>query len=171
MLSALSRQLSVVSFHRPRPGYRPKDGREPGAPTSAILAVEKVAHCAPASFVGLFQRLTLVGVHGLLRLRAGVFGFAARGTTVGEAGLSGFSSNSSEQTAQILMGKAIRKNDTTHRISLEAGCATSAPLTKVDTTGDCRDGIVIARPIQIRLRANVGSLYISQNNLSDRRCT
>src|SRR5208283_2387250 len=59
-----------------------KSGSEHGA--LAILAIEKVTHRVPASFV---ESLALVGVHGLLRCRIGVFGFAARRTTVGKARL------------------------------------------------------------------------------------
>jgi|SRR5208283_228074 len=60
-----------------------KSGSEHGA--LAILAIEKVTHRVPASFV---ESLALVGVHGLLRCRIGVFGFAARGAPVSKAGLT-----------------------------------------------------------------------------------
>lgn len=62
-----------------------KLGTEHGA--LAILAIEKVTHRVPASFV---ESLAFVGVRGRLRCRIGVFGFAARRTTVGKTRLPRF---------------------------------------------------------------------------------
>jgi hypothetical protein len=53
----------------------------------AVLAIEKVSHGFPASFVGFLLSLALVGVRGRLRFRTGCFGLAALWAAIGKAGL------------------------------------------------------------------------------------
>ena len=60
-----------------------------------------------AGFVGFGEVFAFVGVHLLPGAGVGGLGSAALGAAVGEAGFVGLSSNSSSQTEQILIGKAM----------------------------------------------------------------
>jgi len=85
------------------------DGSErPAGRRLAILAIEKVSHGFPAGFVGFFLSLAFVGVRGLLRFGTVCSGSLHSGQRLAKPGLSGFSSNSSEQTAQTRVGNAIQ---------------------------------------------------------------
>ena len=53
----------------------------------AILAVQKVAHRLPPSFICFIQRLALVGIHSMLSRGRGFLGCAALGATIGKTGL------------------------------------------------------------------------------------
>ena len=57
---------------------------------SAVFAVEQVAHGFAAGGVGFALIFALVGIHGTLAAGFVFVGFAAFGTTVGEAGLTRF---------------------------------------------------------------------------------
>ncbi len=90
------------SVHFDNGKFRIADGKP-----LAVLAVKELPHRLPASLIRFAFGLAFVGIHATPRCGTSRFRGAACGAAVGKAGLSGFSSNSSEQRAHILMGKFI----------------------------------------------------------------
>ena len=81
--------------------------RESSIEALAILAVQQIPHRSSPSLVRFRQGLALIGVHAPFGSGPSASGALQAGQRLAKPGLPGFSSNSSEQTAHTLMGKAI----------------------------------------------------------------
>jgi len=83
-------------------------GRQPRRTPSATFTVKEIADRLSAGLIRFDHSLAFVSVHAALGYCVSLFGVLHSGHRLAKPGLSGFSSNSSEQTVQTLIGNTIQ---------------------------------------------------------------